>query len=112
MAEATPAAPPSTPSVPATAETPDGEALPSIDLTKFFAAAAKRGDILLALGVVSILVVLILPMPKWGMDIALAFSITFSVLILMVALFVERPLDFNAFPTILLLTERRCPALT
>ena len=67
------------------------------------AAAAKRGDIMLALGVVAILVVLILPMPRWMLDFALAFSITFSVLILMTALFVERPLDFNAFPTILLL---------
>ncbi len=66
-------------------------------------AAAKRGDIMLALGVVAILVVLILPMPRWLLDVALAFSITFSVLILMTALFVERPLDFNAFPTVLLL---------
>jgi len=67
------------------------------------ARAAKRGDIMLALGVVAILVVLILPLPTWMLDFALAFSITFSVLILMTALFVERPLDFNAFPTILLL---------
>ncbi|MFB0952781.1 MAG: FHIPEP family type III secretion protein, partial [Rhodospirillales bacterium] len=58
---------------------------------------------MLALGVVAILVVLILPLPTWMLDFALAFSITFSVLILMTALFVERPLDFNAFPTILLL---------
>ncbi len=66
-------------------------------------SAAKRGDIMLALGVVAILVVLILPMPSWLLDFALAFSITFSVLILMTSLFVERPLDFNAFPTVLLL---------
>lgn len=66
-------------------------------------SAAKRGDIMLALGVVAILVVLILPMPSWMLDFALALSITISVLILMTALFVERPLDFNAFPTILLL---------
>ncbi len=65
--------------------------------------AAKRGDIILALGVVAILVVLILPLPRWLLDVALAFSITFSVLILMTALFVEKPLDFNAFPTVLLL---------
>ncbi len=65
--------------------------------------ASKRGDIMLALGVVAILVVLILPLPKWLLDVALAFSITFSVLILMTALFAERPLDFNAFPTVLLL---------
>jgi len=66
-------------------------------------SASKRGDIMLALGVVSILVVLILPMPRWLLDIALAFSITFSVLILMTALFVDKPLEFNAFPTVLLL---------
>jgi len=66
-------------------------------------SASKRGDIMLPLGVVAILVVLILPMPKWMLDFALALSITISVLILMTALLVERPLDFNAFPTILLL---------
>ncbi|MCH7866015.1 MAG: flagellar biosynthesis protein FlhA, partial [Proteobacteria bacterium] len=102
MAEAN-STPPTASSVPAKAETTDGEALPPLDYMRIFRAIAKRGDIMLALGVVAILVVLILPMPKWGMDIALAFSITFSVLILMVALFVERPLDFSAFPTILLL---------
>lgn len=66
-------------------------------------AVLKRGDIMMALGVVAILVVLILPMPSWLLDISLAFSITFSVLILMTALFVEKPLEFNTFPTVLLL---------
>ena len=73
------------------------------DLRKFFAAVLRRGDLVLAAGVVAILVVLILPMPKWLMDLGLAFSITFSVLILMTSLFIERPLQFNAFPVILLL---------
>lgn len=63
----------------------------------------KRGDIALALGVVCILVVLILPMPGWLLDIALALSMTFSVLILMTALFISRPLDFSSFPTVLLI---------
>jgi len=66
-------------------------------------AAFARGDIMMALGVVTILVVLILPMPKWALDIALAFSLTFSVLILMTALFIEKPLEFNAFPMVLLI---------
>ena len=66
-------------------------------------AALQRGDIGLALGVVVILVVLILPLPRWLMDVGLTFSITFSVLILMTALFIERPLQFNSFPTVLLL---------
>ena len=62
-----------------------------------------HGDIALALGVVCILVILILPMPRWLLDISLAFSVTFSVIVLMTALFIEKPLDFNAFPTVLLL---------
>jgi len=75
----------------------------TFDLRETIVSVLQRGDILLALGVVAILVVLILPMPKWALDISLAFSITFSVLILMTALFVEKPLQFNAFPTVLLL---------
>ena len=63
----------------------------------------KRGDLMFALGVIGILVVLILPMPTWLLDMSLAFSITFSVLILMTAIFIEKPLDFNSFPTVLLL---------
>ncbi|MDH3234367.1 MAG: flagellar biosynthesis protein FlhA, partial [Alphaproteobacteria bacterium] len=65
--------------------------------------ALRRGDIALALGVTCILVVLILPMPRWLLDGALAISITFSVLIMMVALFISRPLDFSSFPTVLLI---------
>ncbi|MCW8863096.1 MAG: flagellar biosynthesis protein FlhA [Rhodospirillales bacterium] len=63
----------------------------------------RRGDLAYALGVIAILAVLILPMPRWLLDVSLAFSITFSVLILMTALFVERPLQFTSFPTVLLL---------
>ncbi|MBL8668531.1 MAG: flagellar biosynthesis protein FlhA [Rhodospirillales bacterium] len=65
--------------------------------------AGRHGDVLLAAGVVAILVVLILPLPQWLLDISLAFSITLSVLILLTALFAEKPLEFNAFPTVLLL---------
>ena len=75
----------------------------SFDIRAKLSAALRRGDIILALGIVAILVVLILPMPKWMLDISLAFSITFSVLILMTAIFVTKPLEFNAFPAVLLL---------
>src|SRR5215469_15243046 len=66
-------------------------------------ATLRRGEIALALAVVAILVVLILPMPTWLLDLSLALSITFSVLILMVALFIQRPLEFSTFPTVLLI---------
>ncbi len=72
-------------------------------LPPVLAKIAKRSDIALALGLVCILVVLILPMPKWLLDASLALSFTFSVLILMTVLFISRPLDFSSFPTVLLI---------
>jgi flagellar biosynthesis protein FlhA len=70
---------------------------------KRFTTMIRRGEILLALGLIAVLTVLILPMPAWMLDIALAFSITTSVLILMVVLLIERPLEFSTFPTVLLI---------
>ena len=64
---------------------------------------AKRSDIALGLGIIAILAVLILPMPTWLLDLSLGISIAFSVLIMMTVLFINRPLDFNAFPMILLI---------
>ncbi len=63
----------------------------------------RHSDIGLALGVVTIMTVLILPMPAVMLDFFLAVSITFSVLILMTALFIHTPLEFSVFPTILLI---------
>jgi len=63
----------------------------------------KRGDLALAIGIMTIIVVLIMPLPAFLLDFSLAISITFSVLILMTALFIQKPLEFSAFPTILLL---------
>ncbi|WP_186394521.1 flagellar biosynthesis protein FlhA [Stappia sp. TSB10GB4] len=63
----------------------------------------RRGDIALALGVMIILVVLILPMPAMMLDLFLAISIIFSVLILMTGLFIQKPLEFSSFPTVLLI---------
>jgi flagellar biosynthesis protein FlhA len=65
--------------------------------------AARQGDVLLAVGVLAILLVLILPLPALLLDLCLAISITLSVLILLTALFIERPLEFSAFPTVLLI---------
>jgi flagellar biosynthesis protein FlhA len=64
----------------------------------------KKSDLGLAIGIMAILVVLILPLPTWLLDVALAFSLSFSILILMTAVFVTKPLEFSSFPTILLIT--------
>jgi flagellar biosynthesis protein FlhA len=57
----------------------------------------------LAVGVVAILTILFLPLPAFLIDLGLAFSIALSILILMVALWIRRPLEFSAFPTVLLI---------
>jgi len=61
-----------------------------------------RSDIIFALGIMAIIVALVLPMPAFLLDICLALSFAFSVLILMTVLFIEKPLEISAFPTILL----------
>ncbi|MBO6718593.1 MAG: flagellar biosynthesis protein FlhA [Rhizobiaceae bacterium] len=64
----------------------------------------KHGrDVGFAIGIVIILAVLFLPIPPFLIDVGLAFSIAVSVLILMVALWIQRPLDFSSFPTVLLI---------
>ena len=64
----------------------------------------RKSDLGLAIGIMAILVVLILPLPTWMLDIALAFSLSFSILILMTAVFIRKPLEFSSFPAILLIT--------
>ena len=58
--------------------------------------------ILLALALMAVIVMMILPMPAWILDVGLATSFSLAILIFTVTLFIERPLDFSAFPTVLL----------
>lgn len=58
--------------------------------------------ILLALALMAVIVMMILPVPSFVLDIGLAASFALAILIFTVTLFIERPLDFSAFPTILL----------
>ena len=58
--------------------------------------------ILLALALMAVIIMMILPVPAWVLDVGLALSFALAILMLTVTLFIERPLDFSAFPTILL----------
>ncbi len=78
-----------------------GSGFPSLsDISRML----RRGDIALAVGILTILVVLILPLPSIVLDLFLAVSITLSILILMTSLFIQAPLEFSAFPTVLLIS--------
>ncbi len=65
-------------------------------------ATIFQPTILLALALMAVIVMMILPMPPWVLDIGLAASFALAILIFTVTLFIEEPLDFSAFPTILL----------
>jgi flagellar biosynthesis protein FlhA len=58
--------------------------------------------IMLALALMAVIVMMVLPIPAMVLDIGLAASFALAILMLTVTLFIERPLDFSAFPTILL----------
>jgi flagellar biosynthesis protein FlhA len=64
----------------------------------------NRGEVLMAVGVIGVIMLLILPVPKMLLDLLLAISLVSSVLILMTAVMMKRPLDFAIFPTVLLVS--------
>ena len=71
--------------------------LPGLSLSRVF-----QPTILLALALMAVIVMMVLPVPAWMLDLGLALSFALAILMLTVTLFIERPLDFSAFPTILL----------
>jgi flagellar biosynthesis protein FlhA len=58
--------------------------------------------VLLAVALRGVIVMMILPVPAWLLDIGLAASFALAILMFTVTLFIERPLDFSIFPTVLL----------
>ena len=64
----------------------------------------ERGDLLVGIGVVSILGVMMLPVPPFILDMLISFSIGLSIVILITGVYIHKPLDFSVFPTVLLIT--------
>ncbi|KAF0122598.1 MAG: flagellar biosynthesis protein FlhA [bacterium] len=70
----------------------------------FLELIQKRGGVFVAVSVVSILGVMILPIPPFVLDILLSFSISLSIIILVTGIYIKKPLDFSVFPSMLLIT--------
>lgn len=73
-----------------------------MDLNKL-AFLLKNNDIVLAVGLVTIVAMMVLPIPPAILDVLLTINISFSVVILLVCLYTKEPLDYSTFPTILLI---------
>jgi len=70
----------------------------------FFAKAAQQSEIAMAIALISIVAMLILPLPEWLLDFCLVVNLTGAVLILLTALYTTEPLQFSVFPALLLVT--------
>ena len=73
-----------------------------MDRAASFASGFATRDVGFAIGITMVLAVLFIPLPAIMLDFGLAISLSVSVLILMVALWIPKPLEFNSFPTLLL----------
>jgi flagellar biosynthesis protein FlhA len=72
-------------------------------ITGHIPALRENSDLLMAVAVVGILIFMVMPLPTFLLDLLLSFSITFSLIILLASMYVQRPLDLSSFPSILLL---------
>jgi flagellar biosynthesis protein FlhA len=70
----------------------------------FLEQIKQRGDVVVAVCVVSILGVMMLPIPPFILDVLLSLSISLSIVILITGIYIKKPLDFSVFPAMLLLT--------
>lgn len=69
-----------------------------------FSNMNELSNLLMPLGVVAVLGIMILPIPAIFLDLFLSTSITISIMILLVSIYVLKPLEFSVFPSILLIT--------
>jgi flagellar biosynthesis protein FlhA len=72
-------------------------------LLPYMARLSKRADLAAPVFILIVMVVLVLPVPAFMLDIFIVFNITISLLILMVGMYISRPQEFNAYPSILLI---------
>ena len=64
---------------------------------------ARSSDLILALGLVAVLSVMVVPLPRFLLDILLALEVAFSLLMLLTSVYATRALDFSIFPSLLLI---------
>lgn len=74
------------------------------DMLKKMKIFSQGSDILAALGILMILVVMIVPVHPFILDLLLALSLATAVMIMLVALYSKKPLDFSTFPSVLLIS--------
>ncbi|HDH06252.1 MAG TPA: flagellar biosynthesis protein FlhA [Nitrospirae bacterium] len=70
---------------------------------KFLSLLKDRQDIVVAVLMVSVIGVMILPVPPFLLDILLTLSISLSIMILITSIYIKKPLEFSVLPSVLLM---------
>lgn len=81
-------------------------------LSRWLTIVAGRQDIMLAVMLLVAVFMMILPLPTGLVDLLIAFNLTISIILMMMALYIREPLEFAAFPSVLLITTLYRLALT
>jgi len=78
------------------------ELTPQLTLPTFLRRIARHQSLFVPIGFVMLLAVIVIPMPPWLMDLLLVGNIAMAAIVLLTTIFVESPLDFSVFPSLLL----------
>jgi len=73
-------------------------------VTPRFLRMARNQDVIIAVIIIGILFIMLVRMPAWTLDLLLAFNISVAVLIILVTMYVQEPVQFSVFPSLLLVT--------
>lgn len=72
------------------------------EFLKRFKFLSRNSDLVVACGLVMVLGVMIIPIPPFFLDLFLAIMISFAMIVLLVSVYIKKPLDFSTFPSVLL----------
>ncbi|TKB76793.1 MAG: flagellar biosynthesis protein FlhA [Nitrospira sp.] len=72
------------------------------ETTMFDVKVLRQPDVLMSAGVVGILMIMLLPMPRFVLDLLISLNITLAILVLLVGMQIRKPLEFSVFPSVLL----------
>lgn len=64
----------------------------------------RRSDLAVAVAVIAVVAMMVVPLPSFLLDVLLTFNVAAALVILLVAIFTAQPLQFSAFPPLLLIT--------
>jgi flagellar biosynthesis protein FlhA len=78
---------------------------------RFLRRIARQSDVLLPLGIITILSVMIIPLPTYVLDFLLTLNISLAMLVLMLTIYITRPLELSVFPGLLLILTLFCLSL-